>query len=157
MMAKEMNLPTQCLGRCIPPVFRFRKQPSAAADNVNNSNAADPKAEEESAWSCSDERETPALDKALELNYTSSTSVGDSKFPFQDIAVIALLSDDPYVNFRISMEEMMEDYGFQANQELKDWNYLESLLAWYLRMNTKTNHGFIVAAFLDMLVSLGIL
>ena len=177
--AKKMKLPSlfkkkevQCLSKCIPPIFAFHKTVSSqtTAGNVNNFSSRLSDATEliagESAWPCSEERQRQALDKAfqamrserlfLELNDTSSISVGDSRFPFQEFVVVALQSNDPYVNFRISMEEMIEDYGLQANG-LKDWNYLEALLAWYLRMNSKTNHGFIVAAFVDMIVAVGIL
>lgn len=46
------------------------------------------------------------------------------------------------------MEEMVESHG------LKDWECLEELLGWYLRVNGKKNHGFIVGAFIDLLVGL---
>ena len=162
---------TKCLRKCIPLVFGFHKTVSSrttSAGNIKNSiSRSSSDADEQSAWPCSEERQRKALDEAfeamrserllLELNNTSSISVGDARFPFQEFVTLALLSDDPYVNFRVSMEEMIEYYGFEANDRLKDWNYLEALLAWYLRMNTKTYHGFIVAAFVDMLVALGIL
>ncbi|XP_044461238.1 transcription repressor OFP13-like [Mangifera indica] len=69
-------------------------------------------------------------------------------FPFQESVVLAMESEDPYVDFRRSMEEMVETHG------LKDWEYLEELLGWYLRVNGKKNHGFIVDAFVDLLVAL---
>ncbi|KAI3941436.1 hypothetical protein MKW92_025187, partial [Papaver armeniacum] len=46
-------------------------------------------------------------------------------------------SEDPYVDFRTSMEEMVESRG------LKDWDCLEELLSWYLKVNGKKNHGYI--------------
>ncbi|KAG7950496.1 hypothetical protein I3843_13G115900 [Carya illinoinensis] len=67
-----------------------------------------------------------------------------STFHFQDCVVHAIDSTNPYTDFRNSMEEMFEDYG------KKDWDYAEDLLTWYLRMNRKNNHGFIVGAFIDM-------
>ncbi|XP_040990953.1 transcription repressor OFP13-like [Juglans microcarpa x Juglans regia] len=67
-----------------------------------------------------------------------------SRFHFQDCVVHAIESTNPYTDFRNSMEEMIEDYG------KKDLDYAEDLLAWYLRMNRKNNHGFIVEAFIDM-------
>ncbi|KAL5710466.1 hypothetical protein ACHQM5_021023 [Ranunculus cassubicifolius] len=68
--------------------------------------------------------------------------------PFKESVVLAMESDDPYVDFRASMEEMVEAHGVQ------DWDYLEELLAWYLKVNGKKNHGFIVGAFVDLLVGL---
>ncbi|XWS56049.1 hypothetical protein CRYUN_Cryun09bG0053300 [Craigia yunnanensis] len=56
-------------------------------------------------------------------------------------------SQDPYVDFRKSM---VEAHG------LKDWEGLEELLCWYLRANGKGNHGYIVGAFVDLLVGLAI-
>ncbi|XP_034705105.1 transcription repressor OFP13-like [Vitis riparia] len=68
--------------------------------------------------------------------------------PFKESVVLAMESEDPYVDFRKSMEEMVESHG------LKDWDCLEELLGWYLRVNGKKNHGFIVGAFVDLLVGL---
>ncbi|XP_047340747.1 transcription repressor OFP13-like [Impatiens glandulifera] len=67
--------------------------------------------------------------------------------PFEKISVAwAMDSADPYGDFRKSMEEMVEING------LRDWESLEELLGWYLRMNGKMHHGFIVGAFADLLV-----
>ncbi|XVF00036.1 hypothetical protein REPUB_Repub03eG0251700 [Reevesia pubescens] len=68
-------------------------------------------------------------------------------FPFKECVVLAMESDDPYVDFRSSMEEMVETHG------LKDWQCLEELLGWYLKVNGKNNHGFIIGAFIDLLVA----
>ncbi|XP_010246483.1 PREDICTED: transcription repressor OFP13 [Nelumbo nucifera] len=70
------------------------------------------------------------------------------EFPFKESVVLAMESQDPYVDFRTSMEEMVEAHG------LKDWECLEELLGWYLRVNGKKTHGFIVGAFVDLLISL---
>ncbi|XP_010262945.2 PREDICTED: transcription repressor OFP13 [Nelumbo nucifera] len=70
------------------------------------------------------------------------------EFPFKESVVLAMESQDPYVDFRTSMEEMVEAHG------LKDWECLEELLGWYLRVNGKKTHGFIVGAFIDLLLSL---
>jgi uncharacterized protein (TIGR01568 family) len=72
----------------------------------------------------------------------------DGGIPFKESVVLAMESEDPYIDFRRSMEEMVESHG------LKDWECLEELLGWYLRMNGKKNHGFIVGAFVDLLGSL---
>lgn len=61
---------------------------------------------------------------------------------------MAMESQDPYGDFRRSMEEMVAAHG------MKRWDHLEELLVWYLRVNGKKNHGFIVGAFVDLLVAL---
>ena len=72
----------------------------------------------------------------------------DAGFPFKESVVLEMESEDPYIDFRRSMEEMVETHG------LKDWECLEELLGCYLKMNGKKNHGFIVGAFVDLLVGL---
>ncbi|KAK8496799.1 hypothetical protein V6N13_126168 [Hibiscus sabdariffa] len=67
--------------------------------------------------------------------------------PFKESVALSMESRDPYVDFRESMEEMVEAQG------LKDWEGLEQLLFWYLRANGECNHGYIVAAFVDLLVA----
>lgn len=68
--------------------------------------------------------------------------------PFKDSVVLSMESQDPYVDFRKSMEEMVEAH------EVKDWECLQGLLCWYLKVNEKNNHGYIVGAFVDLLVGL---
>ncbi|GMI89028.1 ovate family protein 13, ARABIDOPSIS THALIANA OVATE FAMILY PROTEIN 13 [Hibiscus trionum] len=67
-----------------------------------------------------------------------------ARFPFKDCVALALETGDPYMEFRVSMEEIVEAC------ELKEQQHLEELLGWYLKMNRKKNHGFIVGAFIDM-------
>uniref|UniRef100_A0A0E0KQE2 Transcription repressor n=1 Tax=Oryza punctata TaxID=4537 RepID=A0A0E0KQE2_ORYPU len=62
--------------------------------------------------------------------------------------VLTVESEDPYGDFRSSMADMVAAHG------LRDWEGLEELLAWYLKLNAKGVHGVIVGAFIDMLVSL---
>ncbi|CAI9091391.1 OLC1v1026412C1 [Oldenlandia corymbosa var. corymbosa] len=69
-------------------------------------------------------------------------------FPLKESVVLAMESEDPYLDFKRSMQEMVETNG------LKDWESLEELLGWYLKMNGKMNHGFIVGAFVDLLLGL---
>jgi uncharacterized protein (TIGR01568 family) len=69
-------------------------------------------------------------------------------FPFKESVVLSMESQDPYVDFRKSMEEMVEAHG------VKDWDDFEELLCWYLKVNGKSNHGYIVGAFVDLLVGL---
>ncbi|CAA3011269.1 Hypothetical predicted protein [Olea europaea subsp. europaea] len=71
------------------------------------------------------------------------------EFPFKErVTVMAMDSKDPFVDFRVSMEEMVDAHG------LKDWDSLEELLACYLEVNDKSNHGHIIGAFVDLLVNL---
>ena len=81
-----------------------------------------------------------------------------SRFLFQDCIVQAIDTANPYVEFRVSMEEMVEAYGLiKTSNHVKmerNWECLESLLSWYLRMNEKKNHGVILEAFIDMYVGL---
>ena len=62
--------------------------------------------------------------------------------------VVTVESKDPYGDFRASMAEMVAAHG------LRDWESLEELLAWYLKLNAKGVHAAIVGAFIDLLVSM---
>ncbi|KAM6576514.1 hypothetical protein CsatB_028351 [Cannabis sativa] len=94
---------------------------------------------------------------------------GYDQFPFQDCVVQAVDATNPYIEFRVSMEEMVESYyGVKKKKNNNnygekdcyynyyncDWEYLEGLLSWYLRMNDKKNYGVIVEAFIDMYAGL---
>ncbi|CAJ1969317.1 unnamed protein product [Sphenostylis stenocarpa] len=75
------------------------------------------------------------------------------KVLFKGSVAVATYSPDPYVDFRRSMQEMVE-----ARPELMDvksnWNVLHELLLCYLALNPKSTHKFILGAFADLLVSL---
>ncbi|XP_041997352.1 transcription repressor OFP13-like [Salvia splendens] len=60
--------------------------------------------------------------------------------------VVAMNSRDPFLDFRASMAEMVEGGGE------RDWGFLEELLEWYLRVNDESNHGYIVDAFVDLVM-----
>ncbi|KAG8054649.1 hypothetical protein GUJ93_ZPchr0001g31170 [Zizania palustris] len=62
---------------------------------------------------------------------------------------VAFESEDPYVDFRESMEEMVAAHGVG-----RDWSWLEEMLVWYLRANGKGTHAAIVAAFIDVIVAI---
>ncbi|KAK7392656.1 hypothetical protein VNO78_21100 [Psophocarpus tetragonolobus] len=68
--------------------------------------------------------------------------------PFKNSVVLSINSNDPYVDFRNSMEEIVHTLG------LNDWESLEELLCWYLKFNEKNNHEYIVVAFVDLLFDL---
>ena len=64
---------------------------------------------------------------------------------FEKSVAISVDSEDPYQDFRVSMEEMVENLGM-----VDDWDGLEELLRWYLKVNRKDNHEFIINAFVDL-------
>ncbi|KAL8533315.1 hypothetical protein ACS0TY_009634 [Phlomoides rotata] len=78
-----------------------------------------------------------------------SKTVNAGKSPFQGSVALVMESDDPYLDFKKSMQEIIVSQGIIV---WRDWDCLEKLLAWYLRMNPNPNHGFIVGAFVDLLV-----
>ncbi|XP_071709779.1 transcription repressor OFP13-like [Rutidosis leptorrhynchoides] len=65
--------------------------------------------------------------------------------PYKESVATAIESQNPQEDFKKSMEEMVEMHG------LKDWECLEELLGWFLKMNGKNHHEIIVGAFLDLL------
>ncbi|GAB4836233.1 hypothetical protein Ancab_001148 [Ancistrocladus abbreviatus] len=69
--------------------------------------------------------------------------------PFESSVALAMESEDPYGDFRRSMEEMVEIHGLMS-----DWRCLEELLSWYLRVNGEKNHAYIVGAFVDLLAGI---
>ncbi|XWS43364.1 hypothetical protein CRYUN_Cryun16bG0096800 [Craigia yunnanensis] len=73
-----------------------------------------------------------------------------TELPFKESVALSMESQDPYVDFRKSMEEMVEAH------ELKDSEGLEELVCWYLRANSKSNHGYILGAFVDLLLKLAV-
>ncbi|CAA7404433.1 unnamed protein product [Spirodela intermedia] len=75
--------------------------------------------------------------------------LGQRGLPFEESVAMAVDSEDPYSDFRVSMEEMVAAHG-----QRRDWAWLEELLEWYLQVNGKTTHRFIVGAFVDLLLDL---
>ncbi|KAI3939161.1 hypothetical protein MKX01_002029 [Papaver californicum] len=90
----------------------------------------------------------PSTDTNSLFEESKQIRITNEELRLKESVVMAMDSEDPYVDFRISMEEMVEAH------ELKDWDCLEELLSWYLKVNGKKNHGFIVSAFVDLLVSI---
>ncbi|XP_008798879.2 transcription repressor OFP13 [Phoenix dactylifera] len=70
------------------------------------------------------------------------------RVPFEGSVAMAIDSKDPYWDFKVSMEEMVVAHG------VKDWGWLQEMLGWYLKLNGKRTHGFIVGAFVDLLLGL---
>ncbi|VFQ73089.1 unnamed protein product [Cuscuta campestris] len=73
-----------------------------------------------------------------------------SKLLEERVEMETMVSSNPFEDFRRSMEEMVE--GHEGLHQ--DWEFLEELLACYLRINGRDNHGYIVGAFVDLLVHL---
>lgn len=70
----------------------------------------------------------------------------------ENSVAVPTFSPNPYMDFRRSMQEMVEArhlIDVKAN-----WEYLHELLLCYLTLNPKSTHKFIIGAFADLLVSL---
>lgn len=65
------------------------------------------------------------------------------------VTLKSIESLDPYLDFKKSMEEMVD-----ANNGVKDWDWLQELLGCYLKVNEKRHHEFIIGAFVDLLLGL---
>jgi uncharacterized protein (TIGR01568 family) len=69
------------------------------------------------------------------------------KFQCESIAVLKY-SPNPYWDFRISMQEMVDAHN------LTDWHCLQEMLLCYLRLNKKKTHKLILGAFADLVINL---
>lgn len=65
--------------------------------------------------------------------------------------LLSLESNDPYSDFKNSMEKMVEAHALHH-----DWISLEKLLFWFLKVNVKTSHRYIFAAFIDLVLNLAV-
>ncbi|KNA20230.1 hypothetical protein SOVF_054310 [Spinacia oleracea] len=92
-----------------------------------------------------EEEQQPSINPAIPVSKDGHT---ESKVAYKESEVLSMDSNSPYEDFRKSMEEMVEAHG------LKDWQGLEDLLGCYLKINGKHNHGYIVGAFIDLIVNL---
>ncbi|KAJ6685056.1 TRANSCRIPTION REPRESSOR OFP7-RELATED [Salix purpurea] len=70
----------------------------------------------------------------------------------KDSTAVSTYSKDPYMDFRRSMQEMVDARDLVDAKA--NWEYLHELLSCYLSLNPKSTHKFIVGAFADLLVSL---
>jgi len=70
--------------------------------------------------------------------------------PFEGSVAVEIESEDLYRDFLESMKEMVEGSG----EVKKDLAWFEEMLEWYLRMNKKWTHEFIVRAYWDLLSEL---
>lgn len=98
-----------------------------------------------------------------------TNSILDSALVGGGIAVaVRKYSPNPYLDFRVSMEEMLRARRDDRNptpenkhgssikmiNSYTDWEYLHELLLCYLSLNSKHTHKFIISAFTDILVDL---
>ncbi|XP_062197773.1 transcription repressor OFP13-like [Phragmites australis] len=135
------------LGRTSTDRFFFDLGPPPASNSIL---AASPSPSRGRTWTQppSQAPKAPAAalpmsdDNEAEENEPSSTSL------VEESVAVALDSEDPYRDFRASMQEMVAAHG------LRDWAALQEMLLWYLRINGKHNHALIVGAFVDLLVGL---
>ncbi|XP_015079673.1 transcription repressor OFP18-like [Solanum pennellii] len=70
-------------------------------------------------------------------------------FPFKDCLLLAVETENPRMDFLHSMEQMTKVYGAQRG-DMVDWEFMEELLTWFLKINNMKNQHFIVAAFIDL-------
>ncbi|KAI3794800.1 hypothetical protein L1987_37439 [Smallanthus sonchifolius] len=98
-------------------------------------------------------RTSSILDEANEKEKKKEKEKEKEKIlPFKEsVSMMEMESTDPFVDFKKSMQEMVE-----ADEGLKEWENLQELLSLYLAVNDKLNHGYIIGAFVDLLlVNLG--
>ncbi|KAJ0253529.1 Transcription repressor OFP18 [Hirschfeldia incana] len=65
--------------------------------------------------------------------------------------LLSLESNDPYSDFMKSMEKMVDLHALHH-----DWRRLEKLLFLLLKVNVKTSHKYICAAFVDLILNLSV-
>jgi uncharacterized protein (TIGR01568 family) len=72
--------------------------------------------------------------------------------PVSGGVAIKKYSLDPYIDFKNSMQEMIEARGIRDVRA--NWDYLHELISCYLKLNPKNTHKFIISAFADIIVCL---
>jgi len=102
---------------------------------------------------CIQHSSVPLLDKPNSTKREKKQEKEKEEVLFNGSVAVPTYSPDPYMDFRRSMQEMVE-----ARPELMDvksnWNILHELLLCYLALNPKNTHKFILGAFADLLVTL---
>ncbi|KAL5702279.1 hypothetical protein ACHQM5_027514 [Ranunculus cassubicifolius] len=94
----------------------------------------------------------------IESSSGSSSSESSSCRPESDTLVVGggvpcpTYSPDPYMDFRQSMQEMVESR--KMSDVTSDWDFLHELLLCYLALNPKHAHKYIIGAFADLLITL---
>ncbi|OIS97043.1 PREDICTED: transcription repressor OFP12-like [Nicotiana attenuata] len=80
---------------------------------------------------------------------SSSVDPPESDTVIDGSIAVPTYSPDPYLDFRRSMQEMVE-----ARELSDNWDSLHELLMCYLTLNPKSTHKYIVGAFADLIVCL---
>ncbi|KAG2576089.1 transcription repressor OFP13-like [Panicum virgatum] len=87
--------------------------------------------------------------KPIIIKDTTTMTMSKQQAAFGGATAMSVESQNPYRDFRESMEAMVISQG-----GVRDWCWLEEMLGWYLRANGKSTHELIVGAFVDLLVAL---
>ncbi|XP_023548724.1 transcription repressor OFP12-like [Cucurbita pepo subsp. pepo] len=98
------------------------------------------------------ESTTTTAAESTTTSLSSDDSAGDDDLMiFNNSLAIPTYSPDPYVDFRRSMQEMVEAREEIATATKKSrWEFLHELLLCYLALNPKTTHKHILKAFADL-------
>ncbi|CAL1411353.1 unnamed protein product [Linum trigynum] len=95
---------------------------------------------------------SPGLSSSIIISNHDNKIAAPNPPPLEGGVAVKKYSPDPYADFKKSMVEMIE------SRRIKDargnWDYLHQLLSCYLDMNPKNTHGYIIAAFADIVVRL---
>ncbi|XP_073284682.1 transcription repressor OFP16-like [Primulina huaijiensis] len=98
-------------------------------------------------------RSNSIIDSSLaSTSFSTSSNPPENPAIFGGSIAVPTYSPDPFMDFRRSMQEMVEARDLHDVDE--NWEYLHELLMCYLSLNPKSMHKFIVGAFADLLVSL---
>ncbi|KAH6826075.1 hypothetical protein C2S53_001512 [Perilla frutescens var. hirtella] len=99
-------------------------------------------------------RSNSIIDSSSLASTSSSASLNqpDNDAVSGGTIAVPTYSPDPFIDFRRSMQEMVEAREIHDVQQ--NWDYLHELLMCYLSLNPKSTHKFIVGAFADLLVTL---
>ncbi|KEH23782.1 putative transcription factor OFP family [Medicago truncatula] len=76
------------------------------------------------------------------------------KTVFNGSVAVPTYSPDPYMDFRRSMQEMVEAQPELMKDVKSNWETLHELLLSYLAINPNNTHKFILDAFSDLIVTL---
>ncbi|KAJ9692399.1 hypothetical protein PVL29_011451 [Vitis rotundifolia] len=91
---------------------------------------------------------TTSRPSTVDCSSSSSNDIKEILAPHDCIAVLTN-SPNPYVDFRLSMQEMIE--ARLHSHEKVDWDFMEDLLFCYLNLNDKDSHKHILQAFVDLI------
>jgi uncharacterized protein (TIGR01568 family) len=103
--------------------------------------------ESDESYNREDDGAAEASDRDSHCESLAESSDIHDKFQCESIAVLKY-SLNPYWDFRISMQEMVDAHN------LTDWHCLQKMLLCYLRLNKRKTHKLILAAFADLVIDL---